>query len=81
LKGAAVLALVGCAYFVGAHVNLPQHGIRAARAVVPPSASSTSAEIPQAFREQLQTRPTVTPAPGNTAPAAKPGEDSFGLEN
>jgi hypothetical protein len=96
LKGTAVLALVGCAYVVGQHAAprggadqpayaqdlrpapyvppLPQRS--SATAVAP----STAGEVPAAFREQLQQRPSVTPTPG-APPAATPGKSLFGLED
>ena len=88
LKGAAVLALLGVAYLVGQHAN--PHGrpvpVAQAQTSTAPtralaSAPAQTAEIPPAFRRQLQTPPQLTPAPGTAAPSAKAGEDGFGLEN
>ena len=45
----------------------------------PPSIPEQTAEIPPAFRQQLQTPPKVTPPPGTAAPSAVPGEDGFGM--
>jgi len=44
-----------------------------------PSIPEQTAEIPPAFRQQLQTPPKVTPPPGIAAPSAAPGEDGFGM--
>jgi hypothetical protein len=83
LKGAAVLALIGLAFLAGERVNPQSRAVPVAQAQTDPVPSSPPPPngIPPAFRQQLQTPPTMTPAPGAAAPAAKVGEDGFGLEN
>jgi len=83
-KGTAVLALIVGAYLVGEHAH-PGQALTAAQAQyrtqVAAPAPSPSRDMPQAFRQQLQAPPIVTPAPGSPAPASRPGEDGFGMEN
>ncbi|MEO8714328.1 MAG: hypothetical protein ABI369_04885 [Acetobacteraceae bacterium] len=81
LKGAAVLALVGLAFVAGERVSPQDRAVPAAQARTYQLPSSPPNQIPPAFRQQLATPPRVTPPPGAAAPAAKPGEDAFGLEN
>lgn len=80
LKGVAVLALLGLAFLAGERINFQSRAVPAAQAQTYP-ASPPPNGIPPAFRRQLQTTPRVTPPPGTAAPAAKAGEDGFGLEN
>jgi len=48
---------------------------------LPPGGPATD-QVPQAFTQQLQQRPTITPSPGSPPPsAASPGTKPFGLED
>jgi hypothetical protein len=47
-----------------------------------PLAGSVADQVPQAFTQQLQQRPTITPSPGSRTPsAASGGARPFGLED
>ncbi|MBN9563388.1 MAG: hypothetical protein J0H14_22080 [Alphaproteobacteria bacterium] len=48
---------------------------------LPPGGPATD-QVPQAFTQQLQQRPTITPSPGSPPPsAASSGAKPFGLED
>jgi hypothetical protein len=47
-----------------------------------PPAGPVADQVPQAFAQQLQQRPTITPSPGSPPPpAASSGAKPFGLED
>ena len=86
LKGAVVAALIGVAFAAGQRTAPTGRAVQLAHAqsYQPPPYQpppERTAEIPPAFRQQLQTPPRLTPPPGAAAPGAAPGEDGFGMEN
>ena len=88
LKGVVVAALIGVAFVAGQRTARPAGAVQLAQAqsyrplrYQRPLMPERTAEIPPAFRQQLQTPPRLTPPPGAAAPAAAPGEDGFGMEN
>lgn len=86
LKGAALLALLGGAYVLGGHSVQQAAGLQASAqsyGAQPPAGDRQPPrppEVPQAFAQQLQQPPTVTPPPG-AAPSAPPAKNAFGLED
>jgi hypothetical protein len=91
-KYAAVLALMGTAFYAGHHVSQPVGAVETALAqpgpVVPSPAlraplsqppAGPAASVPSAFDQQLRQPPVVTRPPG--APSATAGNNPFGLED
>jgi len=83
LKGVVVGALIGVAFVAGQRTAPAGRAVQLAHAqsYQPSLMPERTAEIPPAFRQQLQTPPRLTPPPGAAAPGAAPGEDGFGMEN
>jgi hypothetical protein len=86
LVGAVVVVLVGVAFLAGQRTAPAGRAVQLAHAQAyhlppyqPPSIPEQTAEVPPAFRQQLQAPPKVTPPPGIAAPSVVPGEDGFGM--